>query len=230
MAKICVAGIGPGAPELVTPAALKAIKECDVLIGGKRNLDTFRSLGKESYEFNSGREEMLSFIHRTSSSKRICVVVSGDPGFYSLLDFLVKRLGREQLEVIPGISSFQYLFAKMAKPWKDFGLLSLHGRNLDFLDCLKEKEGLFLLTDRENTPAVIARLLLDHGFERALITVGENLSYEDERIVSGLPGDIMTNSFSNLCVVVIEKDGMDLPYPWYSRRNVSAGKGADYEK
>lgn len=210
MPKVCIAGIGPGASAYITPAALEAVQGCDILAGGKRNLDVFRHLQKETYPFTSGMEEMFLFVDRERWEKKVCVVVSGDPGFYSLLDFFLKRLGPEALEVIPGISSFQYLFARMVKPWKDFALCSMHGREADIREKLQEKGGVFLLTDRTSNPVAIADHLIAQGLGQCVMTVGENLSYEDERIVSGKPEEIKKHAFCDLCVVVIEKDDVEL--------------------
>ncbi|ATW28126.1 precorrin-6y C5,15-methyltransferase (decarboxylating) subunit CbiE [Candidatus Formimonas warabiya] len=210
MNKICIAGMGPGALEYITPAALEAIIRSDILVGGKRNLDSFQHLNKEVYEFKSSMEDMFNYVQEARQEKKICVVVSGDPGFYSLLDFFLKKLGRDSLEVIPGISSFQYLFAKLAKPWKNFFLCSMHGRDTDMKEKLAEKDGLFLLTDRTNNPNMIADFLISQDLGPCTITVGENLSYADERIVVGRPEEIRNLSFGDLCVVVIEKDGMEL--------------------
>jgi len=48
----------------------------------------------------------------------------------------LKRVGASELEVIPGISSFQYMFAQLKMTWKDFSLASMHGRESD----LKKKK------------------------------------------------------------------------------------------
>lgn len=205
MNKLVVAGIGPGAPEFMSCSALKAVKECDILIAGRRHLEQFKSLGKETYAFGSDLEALISFINNRREDEKLCVAVSGDPGFYSLLDYLLKKLGRERLEVIPGISSFQYLFCKLVKPWKDFNLVSLHGKDADLAAVLKDKQGAFFLTDRKNNPAHLAEQLLEQGLSELTMTVGENLSYEDEKITVGKPADIIKMSFSDLCVVVVEK-------------------------
>ncbi|MEL7565175.1 MAG: precorrin-6y C5,15-methyltransferase (decarboxylating) subunit CbiE [Dehalobacterium sp.] len=210
MNKVCIAGVGPGALEYVAPAALEAIKCCDILVGGKRNLAVFQHLGKETYEFKTSMEDLYLFVDRERKERKVCVAVSGDPGFYSLLDFFLKKLGREALEVIPGISSFQYLFARIAKPWKNYSLSSMHGRDTDIMKGLAEKGGVFLLTDRTNNPSTIADYLINQGLDKCLITVGENLSYPEERIVRGKPEEIKRYEFSDLCVVVIEKDDMEI--------------------
>lgn len=210
MQKIVIAGIGPGAAEYITPAALNAASGADVLVGGRRNLEAFRDLKKEVFIYSARQEELLAFVNEARKTKKVCILVSGDPGFYSLLDFFLKRVREEELEVIPGISSFQYMFARLKKPWKDYALASLHGRKTDLKKKLLESGGLFLLTDRTNNPAKIAAYLLENGLSETTISVGENLSYPDERLVRGCPAEIVNMSFSDLCVVVIEKDGMEV--------------------
>ena len=55
-------------------------------------------------------------------------MVSGDPGYYSLLDALRRDFPAKQIMVIPGISAMQYAFARLALPWHDAVLASFHGR------------------------------------------------------------------------------------------------------
>ncbi|MDD2498876.1 MAG: precorrin-6y C5,15-methyltransferase (decarboxylating) subunit CbiE [Desulfitobacteriaceae bacterium] len=208
MHKIIIAGIGPGAREYITPAAYQAAAGADILVAGKRNLAAFQELEKETYEFRSNSASLLSFINEKRKTKKVCVLVSGDPGFYSLLDFFREKVGENELEVIPGISSFQYFSARLKKSWKDFVLASMHGRSFDLKKCLGERDGVVLLTDRIHNPQFIARYLLDNHFDEALLYVGENLSYPNEKITIGRPREIIPQKFSDLCVVVIEKNGL----------------------
>ena len=51
------------------------------------------------------------------------------------------------------------------------------------MEKLNEHEKIGLLTDfKENTPQKIAQKLLENNFEDVKIFVGENLSYENEKI------------------------------------------------
>ncbi|QUH27110.1 precorrin-6y C5,15-methyltransferase (decarboxylating) subunit CbiE [Serpentinicella alkaliphila] len=204
MNSITIVGIGPGALELVTPIALKAIEDCDLIVAGKRNLKTFEHLGKEVLEFDSGIKDMIEKVEYLRTFKKVCIAVSGDPGFYSFLDAFISKFDESELTVIPGISSFQYLFSKLKKSWKNFELLSLHGRIFDDIDFNK-REGVLFLTDKKNTPSVIATNLLENGYCNMRMIIGENLSYDDERITISSPETIKSMEFSDLCVVVIER-------------------------
>jgi len=204
MNSITIVGIGPGATDLVTPAALEALENCDLIVGGRRNLKTFDYLHKEVLEFDSGLKDMLERIELLKTNNKICVAVSGDPGFYSLLDAFVSKFGEAELNVIPGISSFQYLFSKLSKSWKNYELISLHGRVFEEIDFSK-KAGVFLLTDKRNSPSAIAAHLIGRGYYDMKMIVGENLSYDDERITISRPEAIKDMDFSDLSVVVVER-------------------------
>lgn len=56
----------------------------------------------------------------------VVVMVSGDPGYYSLLPWLKKRFPEHPIEVIPGISSVQACFALVKEPGRErCGCLSM---------------------------------------------------------------------------------------------------------
>lgn len=86
------------------------------------------------------------------------------------------------MDVIPGISSFQYLFSKLGEAWHNYRLISVHGREMDYIKEIESNPGIVLLTDDKNTPYTIARDIYENGFRDMEVIVGERLSYEDEKI------------------------------------------------
>ena len=110
------------------------------------------------------------------------MIVSGDTGFYSLLSFMRKNYSREELNVIPGISSYQYLFSRIGEVWQDYRLLSVHGREAEYIEIFAGEKGIVLLTDGINTPYTIAKNIYNAGYRDVEIVVGERLSYPDEKI------------------------------------------------
>ena len=203
MNKISVIGIGPGAREYVLPIALDTINSCEIIIGGNRNLEAFPEFKGDKIPLSKSLEDLIIFIKENKTSKRIGVIVSGDSGFYSILGFLNRHFNREELEVIPGISSFQYFFSRLKRPWQDFALLSLHGKRLDFIKELQDKQQVALLTDTVFSPDRLARELVQEGLKKVYMMVGENLSYPEERIVCGTPEDILREAPYQMSVVVI---------------------------
>ena len=181
--KINVLGLGPGNLDYTLPVVLKEIEKSDIIIGGKRHIE---SLGKyaENKEYcyiNADLQRVLDFIEE-NRNKKISLILSGDTGFYSMLTFMRKHFDAKELNVIPGISSVQYMFAKVSSYWNDAFVSSVHGRNTEYVEKLREYGKIGLLTDKKNTPQRIAEEVVKAGMTEAIIYVGENLSYENEKI------------------------------------------------
>ena len=137
-----------------------------------------------------------------NADREIAILASGDPCFYGILDFL-QRNGIAIDQVVPGISSIQYMMARLKKSWHSAALLSFHGRECS-IEELRNSKTSIVLTDSSYTPNYISRLLSNMGV-KGKIFVGYNLSYEDELIIEKQIGaDI--DDYSALAVVVIENE------------------------
>ena len=183
--KIIVAGIGPGHAAYILPAAKTAIEEADVLVGGSRALADFARAGPETLAITRDIDGVLSFIREKLAGHDVVVMVSGDPGYYSLLDALRREFSPDIIEVIPGISSLQLAFARLSLPWHDTRLLSFHGR-VPTENELRYEPGtsLGLLTDAKYNSRTIPELLLDLGWPaEAELFICSRLSYGDEEII-----------------------------------------------
>ncbi|MBI4335431.1 MAG: precorrin-2 C(20)-methyltransferase [Candidatus Omnitrophica bacterium] len=182
--KVYIIGAGPGAEDYLLPIARSRIEKSDCLIGAGRLLDLFRHLGKEEIRVQGRLADVVGYIKQHRRKKRIAVLVSGDPGIYSLLGMLSKALRPREYTVIPGISALQLAFARIGETWNDAKIISLHGRKGDNLTgeiaaCAKA----FLFTDADFPPDKIAARLLKDGLENRRAVILENLSYPDERII-----------------------------------------------
>ncbi len=203
MNKIAVVGLGPGHPDYILPKALKVIEESDTIIGGRRHLESINTENKKTLNITGNLKSILDYIEENYRSEKIAVVVSGDTGYYSFLNYLKKHFETTNLEVIPGISSLQYMFSRIGESWHDGYLGSLHGREQDLINLVSKNKKIGLLTDKKWTPHTIAKELLEASIDKVRIYVGENLSYDNERVVQGTPEEIVKMSSFNMCVVVI---------------------------
>lgn len=175
---VTIVGIGPGNKKLLTLEALEIIQKAKVLLGGQRHLDLFDEVKAKKIPIKKG----LDFEQVFSEHEDIVVLASGDPGIYGILDLVLRHVGEENVQVIPGISSVQYFMAILKIPFKQAALVSLHGRQEELISKVEKYDTVFVLTDSKNTPQAIAKFLLEEGIKDREIFIGENLSYDDERI------------------------------------------------
>jgi cobalt-precorrin-7 (C5)-methyltransferase len=206
MYKVYIIGVGPGSIDYLLPIAKHEIERCDVLIGASRLLMLFNNLKKEVIPIKGDVDtSIISEIKHRRKHKRIGILVSGDTGVYSLLGKLSKIFTSDEYVVIPGISSISVAAARVGQMWHEFKIISVHGRSIDILvECIKKEPKVAVFTDKEHTPEIIAKYLLDKGITHRDIIVFENLTYPDERIIKT---DIVCLSkmkgFSGLCLMFI---------------------------
>jgi len=148
-------------------------------------------------------QDMDISISKMDKENNISIVASGDPTFYGITNYIKSKTGLE-IEVVPGISSFQYLTCKLNLPWNNAYLGSLHGRREEFLDKINNYELSIWLTDKDNNPARLSEILHEAKINCKII-IGENLSYEDEIISCGSPEEFLNATFSPLSIFIVQK-------------------------
>lgn len=195
---LVVAGIGPGNPRYLTCDVKEKIVNARYILGFGRVAKSFISIRDDIVEVNKV-DEILKYIE---DDKEILLLASGDPNFFGIVDFL-KRKGIPIKEVLPGLSSFQYMMSKLQKSWDNASFLSLHGRTASLEDILDKKLSI-LLIDKDNTPNYISKELHRLGIN-GKIYAGFNLSYENEEIIIKNIGEEILD-ISSLGVVVIENE------------------------
>ena len=204
--KIIVAGIGPGSPDYILPIASRTIANAKVLVGSKRALTEFAPPHISTKVIDRDIKGVMDFIRNALNENDVVVMVSGDPGFYSLLSALNTNFLQSQIRVIPGISSVQLAFARISEVWQDAQLISMHGRKAsDESLQYKSQKKLGILTDHEHNPSFIAKVLLEHGWPAtSTVWLGEGLSYENEnnkKLTLGETTEIL--GFTHCVMVVI---------------------------
>jgi len=211
MKKINILGLGPGNKKYILPITKEYIKKSDILIGGRRNIESLGVLteGKEIRYIDRYLDQLSIYI-KENRDKRISLIVSGDTGFYSMVPFMKKHFEIEDLNIISGISSMQYMFSAIGFSYEDTFIGSVHGRECDYITPIKGGKKAGLLTDNKTTPQVIAQTLLENQI-KGTIFVGERLSYDDERITTMNLEDMadLKIIFDINVVIVIPKRGED---------------------
>lgn len=108
MGKLYVIGIGPGGLEHITYKAVKAIEECDVIVGYTKYIKMIEPLIEEKEVFKTGmrgEEERCKEALKLSKDKKVAIISTGDSGIYGMAGLILELKKDEEVEVIPGITA-----------------------------------------------------------------------------------------------------------------------------
>lgn len=196
---ITLLGIGMGSRDTLTIQGEKALKRADLLIGASRMVEAVRMPHHQVFcEYKS--EKILSYIKDHPEYEQVVIALSGDVGFYSGARKLLNMLG-EDTEVICGISSVVYFMAKAGLSWDDAVLKSVHGKKENLIPLIKQNQKVFAILGTRDGVAQLSRELCAYGMEDVVLYVGENLSYENEKVFSKTAGELTAYEGDALSVV-----------------------------
>ena len=198
---VYIVGLGPGNKDYILSKAISTLEKSDVIIGFKRLINDLDFIHKEKH-IMSTLKETLEYINKNGEDKIISLVASGDPTFFGVSEY-IKRNYPGNVEVIPGISSFQYLTCKLNKSWSMAFTGSVHGRDESFIEKVKKNKLSIWLTDNKNNATNLCIKLIQNNINCKVI-IGEYLSYENERILEGYPKDFINENFSDMAILVVE--------------------------
>jgi precorrin-3B C17-methyltransferase len=135
---LSIVGIGPGSEDHTTPAALRAIKEADLIVGYTTYIRLVRPLivGKEVVKTGMTEEigRARAAVERARDGAKVAIISSGDAGVYGMagLVFQVlqeigwKRGDSPELRLIPGITALNSTASLVGAPLgHDFCAISL---------------------------------------------------------------------------------------------------------
>ena len=159
---IAVVGIGlDGVDSLSTPVR-DIVAGATILAGSKRHLSYFAAHPATKLDLANLERGIEAIAKIDLSTNSVVILASGDPLFFGLGRLLLAKLDPTTVTFYPHLTSVQLAFNRLKIPWQDAELVSVHGRSTDKLvQLLKQgKEKIAVLTDGNNNPGAIARLLL----------------------------------------------------------------------
>ena len=193
--KLYVVGIGPGELSQITPAAMAAMEESDVIAGYTVYVDLVRErfAGKEFLTTAMKQEvdRCRMAIEKVVEGKTVSMVCSGDAGVYGMAG-LIYELAQQyppiEICVIPGITAAMSGAAVLGAPLiHDFAVISLSDllAQADFVLCfynpaskkradyLKQACQLILKHRSGDTPCGYVRNIGREGQEAVTLTLSE---------------------------------------------------------
>ncbi|MBE0500522.1 MAG: precorrin-6y C5,15-methyltransferase (decarboxylating) subunit CbiE [Desulfuromonadales bacterium] len=183
MKTIYVIGAGVEGQEGFGSRALELIAQAELLVGGERQLALFPDFKGEKIVVGAKPSEVVGNLVR--ETRTTVVLASGDPLFFGIGRLLLRNLPPQRLEFVPNVTSIQYAFSRIRVPWDDAVFVSAHGRGVkEAVDRIVANDKAAVLTDAVNTPAAIARELIDRGRDGYAAYLCENLGAAEERIIT----------------------------------------------
>jgi precorrin-6Y C5,15-methyltransferase (decarboxylating) len=208
---VTVVGIGEDGWDGLGGAAQAALRRAPVIAGSPRQLALLPDLGVRCEPLPSPLLEHLDDLVREHPG--LCLLASGDPMLHGIGATLARRLGPEQLTVLPAASSVALACARLGWPEQEVDVVSLVTQPpAAALAPMRAGARIVLLCRNGATPAAVARLLAEVGWGDSELTVLERLGGPAERVLGattasdlagqGASGDD-TSRFADLCVVAV---------------------------
>ena len=197
---INIVGLGPGNIDYTTKIGSDLINQSEVLIGGKRNLESIKNFDGKKIELNTNLKEVVEYL-KSNKSKQITIIASGDPLLYGIGKYISSQINHEEINIVSGISSTQYLFSKIKVDMNDIYITSSHGKTPDF-DYILSHDKVCMVTDKIIGPKQICKEIISRQLNKTVV-VGENLSYLNEKVTIGTPEEILNIDNFEMCVVAI---------------------------
>ena len=190
------------------PKVRAAIAAGRVFSGGKRHYEIVAPLLPEGADWIDITVPLEAVFRQYEGHPEVVVFASGDPLFFGFANTLRRELPDADITVYPAFNSLQLLAHRMLLPYADLRTVSLTGRPWDAFDrALITGERLIgALTDRQKTPALIARRMLDYGYDNYRMTVGECLgNREAERVRTLTLADAAGTDFAFPNCLILEQ-------------------------
>ncbi len=208
--EVSLVGIGTGGADDFTVRAKKVCREAELIIGAKRMVRAAALPGQDTF-YSYRSEEIAAYIKEHPEYRKIAVVFSGDVGFYSGAKKLLSLLNDDgtensdlELKVVPGISSVVYFCARLGIAWEDAALISMHGKQANIISVIRDNKKTIVLTGNAEGIRTLCQEMVKYGYGDLKVSVGENLSYPEEKIVIKAARQLCHYEGSALAVLYIE--------------------------
>ncbi|MDO4796757.1 MAG: precorrin-6y C5,15-methyltransferase (decarboxylating) subunit CbiE [Coriobacteriales bacterium] len=204
---VYVVGMGMGDTGTLTMAACEALRSSELVVGSARLLESLAAhtaLGARQVALVAPSQIAQEI--RSSGAAVASVVMSGDVGLHSGAMRLYEHLDGMEVHVLPGVSSVQYLCARLRVPWQDVHVVSAHGRDADVVGAVQTHEKTFVLTGGSVHAGDVCAQLVERGLGDVRVAVGERLSYADERVMQGTASALAGQTFDGLAVMLVANE------------------------
>ncbi|MGN8160685.1 precorrin-6y C5,15-methyltransferase (decarboxylating) subunit CbiE [Salinisphaera sp. SWV1] len=202
---LSIVGLGEDGWPGLEPAARAAVARAAHVIGGRRHLAMLPPIAGQTRE--TWPSPLLDAIDgiRARRGTPVAVLATGDPFWFGVGATLARSVAPSEMRAFPRPSAFSLAAARLGWALQDVYCLSVHGRDLAAIrPYLDNGTRLILLSWDGRTPAAVARLLRETGFEPSRLTVLEHLGGAGARCLSDRAADWAHADIAALNVVAVD--------------------------
>ena len=202
---LSIVGIGEDGADGLSPVAQKLIAAAELVVGGKRHLALASGLIRgRTLAWPSPIGEAMPEIEK-HRGRPVVVLASGDPFHYGVGDMLLRSIPAAETLCLPQSSAFSLAAARLGWSLQDVALASLHGRALEgIVRHLQPGARILALSWDGETPARLAKLLVERGMGSSSVTVLEAMGGARERVRHAVAKDFDLGEVAPLNTIALE--------------------------
>jgi precorrin-6Y C5,15-methyltransferase (decarboxylating) len=193
-------------------AAEAALRAADLLVGSARQHEDLEPAALRGTPVELwGRVDELAELcaERAAEGARVCVLASGDPGFFGIVRVLAARLGHDRLDVHPAPSSITLAFARVGLPWDDALIATCHGRPIEpAAAAVADHHKVAVLVSRDSPPEALGGAVIAAGSRPRDVWVCSRLGEPGESVTHTDLDGLAAGQFDPLSVVVFVAPGL----------------------
>ncbi len=248
-APVTVVGVADDRFEALSFEARDALAGAGAVAGSRRHLELWRSwpvsaaTQVETLEISGDSTLVAAAVRRWAIDQHrdVCVLASGDPGFFGIVRALLGALDRRALRVLPALSAVSVAFARLALPWDDAVVVPTDGRHrADVVTAARTARKAAVLSSPDAPPEALGMSLIEAGAVMDLVAVCERLGSADESVRELTLEELAGGRFDPHSVVVLVGPGR-LPLvgwepgagnvlAWAAGRNDAGATGAAWNE
>ncbi len=197
----------------------KIIATVPIIAGGKRLLDMFANDSHEQIIIGAHALETVKNIITRSKNQDIAILASGDALFHGIAGTLDKEVDNSEYVVIPNITAFQALCAKLKQNWSGFELFSIHGCNavVPWRKMLSAKQAIIYCDNKMPAHAVAAKFIEKYpGASARKAVTCTDLGMDNEIIHSGTLKELANLETAGLSILMLKNPVFSTRLPFLS--------------
>lgn len=184
-----IVGIGEDGLAGLSPATRVIVEQAELLIGGKRHHALVPDSNAERISWPSPFDALIETL-RSHAGKRVVVLATGDPLWYSVGARIGRQIDPDQIVYHPQLSAFQWAASRLGWSLADLETLTVHGRAIEQIaPYIAPEQRLLVLTAGSETPEQVARLLTEMGYGGSRMSVLAAMGGKDEKRFDGTAND-----------------------------------------